>query len=92
MKRNKDLMKAIMNAIESHPDAYLNSGEVEEGVVSAGTFSWPEIRLHLSLLEDCGLVDSNSQTGFRLTSAGYDALETGDPIANMKRWIALAGD
>ncbi|BAN28218.1 hypothetical protein [Caballeronia insecticola] len=64
--------------------------DIENGAGKAEGFGWPEVRLHLALLKDMGLVtECTTPAEYRLTSAGYDVIESADPIAQMKAWTRV---
>ncbi|MEI6001658.1 hypothetical protein H3V53_32190 [Paraburkholderia bengalensis] len=65
--------------------------DIENGVGAKEGHSWPEVRLHLALLKDMGLVtDCATAAEYRLTSAGYDVVESANPIEQMRAWTQMA--
>lgn len=98
MRRNSELLKTILlfmqendNPTQCCKDIERGVGTKESGVGAKGEHSWPEVRLHLALLKDMGLVtECTTPAEYRLTSAGYDVAESGDPIEQMKAWSTIA--
>lgn len=91
MRRNSELLKAILSFMQEHESPTLCCKEIENGVSQAQGHGWPEIRLHIALLKDMGLVtECTTPAEYRLTSAGYDVVESADPIEQMKMWAKLA--
>lgn len=98
MRRNSELLKTILmfmqnneNPTQCCKDIERGVGTRESGVGAKGEHSWPEVRLHLALLKDMGLVtECTTPAEYRLTSAGYDVVESADPIEQMRAWAAVS--
>lgn len=92
MRRNIELLKTILTFMQGDEkptqcckDIERGVGTNESGVGAKGEHSWPEVRLHLALLKDMGLVtECTTPAEYRLTSAGYDVVESADPVEQLK--------
>ncbi len=93
MQRNSELLRNILVFMQKHKDPTMCCKDIENGVSQAQGHSWPEVRLHLALLKDMGLVtECTTPAEYRLTSAGYDVVENPDPVDAMKQWARFSGD
>ena len=91
MRRNTELLRALLVFMQDHQSPTQTCKDLENGVGKKEGHSWPEVRLHLALLKDMGLVtECTTPAEYRLTSAGYDVVESNDPCAQMKMWAKLA--
>lgn len=91
MRRNSELLKSILSFMQGHDNPTQCCKDIENGVAQAEGHSWQEVRLHLALLKDMGLVtECTTPAEYRLTSAGYDVVESEDPIEQMKAWARVA--
>lgn len=91
MRRNTELLRALLVFMQDHQNPTQTCKDLENGVGKKERHSWPEVRLHLALLKDMGLVtECTTPAEYRLTSAGYDVVESSDPCAQMKMWAKLA--
>lgn len=87
MRRNIELLGSILSFMQDHEDPTQCCKEIENGAGKALGHSWPEVRLHLALLKDMGLVsECTTPAEYRLTSIGYDVIESPDPIDRLKQW------
>lgn len=93
MHRNIEVLKSILSFMQDHGQPTQCCKDIENGVGKALNHSWPEVRLHLALLKDMGLVaECTSPAEYRLTSAGYDVIESPDPIQRLRQWtLSSAG-
>jgi hypothetical protein len=90
MKRDMDLIRDILRSIEARPEQSANC------TVEIPGRSLDDLRLHLRLMEDAGLVQgvsitSSSASCIRLTYTGYDFLEASrkDTIWQKAKAIAI---
>src|ERR1700742_3917807 len=91
MRRDTELLKTILSFMQDHENPTQCCKDIEVGVGKSGEHSWPEVRLHLALLKDMGLVtECTTPAEYRLTSAGYDVVESADPVEQIKAWSTLA--
>jgi predicted transcriptional regulator len=73
--------------MQDHEDPTQCCRDIENGAGKALGHSWPEVRLHLALLKDMGLVaECTSPAEYRLTSCGYDVIESADPVERLRQW------
>jgi len=87
MRRDTELLKTILSFMQDHENPTQCCKDIEGGVGKSGEHSWPEVRLHLALLKDMGLVtECTTPAEYRLTSAGYDIVESADPIDGLRTW------
>jgi hypothetical protein len=87
MRRNAELLKEILSFMEDHENPTQCCKDIEKGVSAKKGHTWPEVRLHLALLKDMGLVtECATAAEYRLTSIGYDVIESVDPVERMKQW------
>jgi hypothetical protein len=87
MRRNTELLKTILASMQEHEEPTQCCKDIEHAVGGTTGHSWPEIRLHLALLKDMGLVaECTTPAEYRLTSAGYDAVESTNPFEHMNGW------
>ncbi|WP_341962649.1 hypothetical protein [Pseudomonas sp. RC10] len=87
MHRNSELLKAILLFMQDDSNPTQCCRDIETGVEKTAGYTWSEVRLHLALLKDMGLVtDCTTPAEYRLTSAGYDVVESTDPGARLKSW------
>ena len=90
MRRNIELLGSILSFMQDHEDPTQCCKEIENGAGKAIGHSWPEVRLHLALLKDMGLVaECATPAEYRLTSVGYDVIESENPIDRLKQWAQL---
>ncbi|WP_241023272.1 hypothetical protein [Paraburkholderia sp. Ac-20340] len=90
MRRNAELLSAILSFMQDDEKPTQCCKDIETGVGKQGNHSWPEIRLHLALLKDMGLVtECTTAAEYRLTSAGYDVVESANPIEQMRAWTKI---
>jgi len=93
MRRNIELLGSILSFMQDHKDPTQCCKEIENGAGKALGHSWPEVRLHLALLKDMGLVaECTSPAEYRLTSVGYDVIESADPLERLRHWARLSGN
>src|SRR3546814_2448549 len=86
MRRNIELLGSILSFMQDHEDPTQCCKEIENGAGKALGHSWPGVRLHLALLKDMGLVaECTTPAEYRLTSVGYDVIESPDPVARLRR-------
>jgi repressor of nif and glnA expression len=91
MRRNTELLRQILSFMQDHEEPTQCCKVIENGVATKEGHSWQEVRLHLALLKDMGLVtECTTPAEYRLTSAGYDVVESEDPIEQMKTWTKMA--
>lgn len=87
MRRNIEILKSILSFMQDHEQPTQCCKDIENGVGKALGHSWPEVRLHLALLRDMGLVaECTSPAEYRLTSAGYDVIESPEPLERLRQW------
>lgn len=92
MRRNNELLKSILAFMQDDNGPTQCCKDIEHGVSQAQGHPWQEVRLHIALLKDMGLVTQcSTPADYRLTSAGYDVIESADPIEQMKSWAKLSG-
>lgn len=92
MRRNTELLSTILSFMQEDKDPTQCCKDIETAVGTSEGHTWPEVRLHLALLKDMGLVtECTTPAEYRLTSAGYDVVESEDPIERMKLWTQTAG-
>jgi hypothetical protein len=90
MRRNIEILKSILSFMQDHEQPTQCCKDIENGAGKALGHSWPEVRLHLALLRDMGLVaECASPAEYRLTSAGYDVIESPDPVERLRQWTKL---
>lgn len=90
MHRNSELLKEILFFMQSDQNPTQCCRDIETGLQKTIGFTWPEVRLHLALLKDMGLVtDCTTPAEYRLTSAGYDVIESTDPSERLKNWAHI---
>jgi repressor of nif and glnA expression len=90
MRRNAELLKAILSFMQDDEKPTQCCKDIETGVGKEAGHSWPEVRLHLALLKDMGLVtECTTAAEYRLTSAGYDVVESENPIEQMRAWAKI---
>jgi hypothetical protein len=93
MRRNIELLTTILRFMQDHEAPTQCCKDIENGAGKADGHSWPEVRLHLALLKDMGLVtECTTPAEYRLTSAGYDVVESDDPIDQMRNWTRLSSN
>lgn len=87
MHRNGELLKSILSFMQHDPNPSQCCRDIETGLGKSTGYTWPEVRLHLALLKDMGLVtDCTTPAEYRLTSAGYDIVESADPNEGLRLW------
>ena len=92
MRRDSELLKAILTSMQEHEEPTQCCKDIEHAVSKTTGYSWPEVRLHLALLKDMGLVaECTTPAEYRLTSAGYDVVESANPFEKMSTWAKVAG-
>jgi hypothetical protein len=92
MRRNTQLLTSILHFMQDHENPTQCCKDIETGVGKKEGHSWPEVRLHLALLKDMGLVtECTTPAEYRLTSAGYDVAESAEPIEQLKAWARMSG-
>lgn len=85
MKRDLDLIRAILLAIQNHPHEHMDDGELRKGIFGEGPepplWSSEQIVAHVRLLTEAGLVTAHIENfiggdsaifQLRLTSDGQD--------------------
>jgi len=78
--------------MQDHEEPTQCCKEIENGAGKALGHGWPEVRLHLALLKDMGLVaECTTPAEYRLTSIGYDVIESADPLERLRQWAKLSG-
>jgi hypothetical protein len=93
MRRNIELLGSILSFMQDHEDPTQCCKEIENGAGKALGHSWPEVRLHLALLKDMGLVaECTTPAEYRLTSVGYDVIESSDPVEHLRQWARLSSN
>jgi predicted transcriptional regulator len=93
MRRNSELMKSILSFMQEDQEPTQCCKDIENGVSKAKGHPWQEVRLHIALLKDMGLVTQcTTPAEYRLTSAGYDVAESADPIEQMKAWAKFTNN
>ncbi|MEI2417315.1 DUF2513 domain-containing protein [Orrella sp. JC864] len=80
MQRNFDLVVSLLGAMRDAPAAQLTVAELVQALQAPGIDEADEasVQHHLAIMEDAGFVkrvDEVIATRWRLTWAGYDALE-----------------
>ena len=92
MRRNIELLSSILSFMQNHEEPTQCCKEIENGAGKAFDYGWPEVRLHLALLKDMGLVaECSTPAEYRLTSIGYDVIESADPVERLRQWAKLSG-
>lgn len=87
MRRNIELLGSILSFMQDHEEPTQCCKEIENGAGKALGHSWPEVRLHLALLKDMGLVtECTTPAEYRLTSVGFDVIESSDPVELLRQW------
>ena len=85
MLRSFELLKTILMFMQNDSEPTQCCKDIEKGVGGVAEHSWPEVRLHLALLKDSGLVtECSTPAEYRLTSAGYDVIESADPVEDLR--------
>lgn len=75
MRRNSELLNQILVFMQNDPNPTQCCRDIETGMEKTVGHSSKEIRLHLALLKDMGLVtDCTTPAEYRLTNAGYDVI------------------
>lgn len=91
MRRNIEILKSILSFMQNHEQPTQCCKDIENGIGKALGHGWPEVRLHLALLKDMGLVaECTSPAEYRLTSAGYEVIESPDPVEQLRHWTRLS--
>jgi len=92
MRRNIALLGSILSFMQDHEEPTQCCKEIENGAGKTLGHSWSEVRLHLALLKDMGLVaECTTPAEYRLTSIGYDVIESPDPLERLKQWAKSSG-
>jgi hypothetical protein len=93
MRRNLEILSSILSFMQDHEQPTQCCKDIEKGAGKALGHSWPEVRLHLALLKDMSLVaECASPAEYRLTNAGYDVIESPDPIERLRQWTKLSAN
>ncbi|TDY22082.1 hypothetical protein B0G81_2362 [Paraburkholderia sp. BL6665CI2N2] len=92
MRRDSQLLETILTSMQEHEEPTQCCKEIEHAVSKTTGHTWPEIRLHLALLKDMGLVaECTTPAEYRLTSAGYDVVESTNPFEQLTGWAKVGG-
>jgi hypothetical protein len=91
MRRNTKLLISILSFMQDNDKPTQCCKDIEKGAGTKEGHDWPEVRLHLALLKDMALVtECTTPAEYRLTSAGYDVIESLDPIEQIGMWAKLS--
>jgi repressor of nif and glnA expression len=91
MHRNTELLISILSFMQDNDKPTQCCKDIEKGAGEKEGHNWPEVRLHLALLKDMGLVtECTTPAEYRLTSAGYDVIESPDPVGQIQTWAKIS--
>ena len=91
MRRDIELLSSILSFMQDHKEPTQCCKEIEIGAGATLGHDWATVRLHLALLNEMGLVtECSTPAEYRLTSIGYELIESADPLEKLKHWARLS--
>jgi hypothetical protein len=91
MRRNTELLISILSFMQDNEKPTQCCKDIEKGAGEKEGHNWSEVRLHLALLKDMGMVtECTTPAEYRLTSAGYDVIESPDPVGQIQTWAKMS--